>query len=137
MWECPKLHCYWTGIVCTINSTFQIATPLDSKPCLLGILDEVIPDVQVREAVSRALFQARKLLLHHWISQSPPTIEIWLANMGITLQYEHLIYQHRGSSNWFSMIWGCWLAYPGLAPLNLVLHSFCTAKKLLINFIVI
>lgn len=120
--SCPKLQFYWTGIIHTINSTFQIAIPLDSKPCLLSILDGFIPDVHFREAVSRALFQARKLLLQHWISQSPPTIEMWLANMRIPLQYERLIYQSRGNTNWFSKIWGCWLASPGLAPLDLVLN---------------
>lgn len=55
LWRCPKLHRYWDSIVRTINNIFHADVSLDPKPCLLGVLEEVIQDAYVREAVGRAL----------------------------------------------------------------------------------
>lgn len=54
LWRCLKFLHYWTDLVLTINRIFQLAIQLGPKPCPLGILDEVIPDV--REAVFRVPF---------------------------------------------------------------------------------
>lgn len=40
LWCCPKLHRYWTKVVDTVNTVFQVALPLDHKTGLLGILDD-------------------------------------------------------------------------------------------------
>lgn len=104
-------------MVRTINSTFQLDISLDPKPCILAILEDVTSDVNIGEAVSRGLFQARKLILQHWTTQSLLTPEMWLTNMGVTLRYERLIYQHgaarlglirSGNAGWLLKFWPHW-----------------------------
>lgn len=68
---------------------------------VLGIPGVVVQDIFVREAASRELFQARKLILLKWISQSSPTSQMWIDYMGVLLRYERLIYQHRGNPSKF------------------------------------
>lgn len=64
-----------TGLqLSTINNAFQIDIHLDLKSCILGILDDVIQVVSAREAAARALFQAHRLILVHWISQIIPML---------------------------------------------------------------
>lgn len=106
----------------TINKAFHINVPVDPKLCILGILD-MIQDVSAREAAARALFQAHKLILVHWIFQTIPTLQMLVDQIGITLHYEKLIYLHRGNPFIFEKVWGGWLDTPGLAPVDLVLDG--------------
>lgn len=57
----------------TLNSALSTEIPFDPMPCLLGILEEVVQDNYLKEAANRAMFQARRLILLHWISQTAPT----------------------------------------------------------------
>lgn len=50
-----------------------------------------------KQAIARALFQARKLILRHWKSTEPPTVKEWIQQMGSTLRLEKHIYHHVGS----------------------------------------
>lgn len=74
LWRCPKLHRYWSEVLGTLNRVFWKNVPLDPTHCILGVLEEAVPEEMVRIAFSRALFQARKLILMGWKSISPPTV---------------------------------------------------------------
>lgn len=89
--------------------------------CILGVLEEEIPEESVRVAFSRALFQARKLILIGWKSTRPPTSCSWVEHMGQTLIREKYICQHRGCPGRFERIWSKWLDTPGLSPRELVM----------------
>lgn len=121
LWRCPKLHRYWHEVISTLNGVFQTTVPVDPMQCLLGVLDEVIPEEQTKVAVSRALFQARKLILMAWKSAVPPSVKMWITHMGKTLIMEKYIYQHRGCPHRFERIWSSWLDTPGLSPRELVM----------------
>lgn len=132
--RCPKLHLYWAGVVATINKAFQVAVPMDSKPCILGILDDLSIEHIPKQAISRALFQARKLILRHWRGTEPPTLQEWITQMGDTLMLEKYIFQHRGRPEKFNTLWSPWLDTPALSPVELVLDrlfSWCDEWSLL------
>ncbi|XP_040184732.1 uncharacterized protein LOC120917483 [Rana temporaria] len=82
LWRCPKLHKYWSEVMSTVNSVFGVSMPVDPRVCLLGVLEEHVEEVYTREAVQRALFQARKLIMIHWKSETPPTLREWIDRMG-------------------------------------------------------
>lgn len=120
LWRCPKLHLYWNEVINTINRVFQIVIPLDPKPCLLGIVDDLLTEDILRQAIRRALFQARLLILRHWRSTCPPTVQEWITQMGATIRMEKIIYQHRGATQKYEKLWAPWLDTPGLAPIDLI-----------------
>lgn len=121
LWRCPKLHRYWSEVMETLNRVFQTTIPLDPIHCILGVLEDTVPEEMTRIAITRALFQARKLILLGWKSTSPPSVRSWITHMGNTLIMEKHIYQHRGSPNRFERIWAPWLDTPGLSPRELVM----------------
>lgn len=116
LWRCPRLHRYWNEIAGTLNGVFQTKVPTDPLCCILGVLEDVVPEEWTRVAFSRALFQARKLILMGWKSTLPPTSNSWIAHMGQTLIREKYIYQHRGCLGRFERIWSKWFDTPGLSP---------------------
>lgn len=76
-----------------------------------------------REAVSKALFQACKLVL--WKFTSNPTLKEQVENMGTILRQEHITYQHRGCLAKFNSVWGGWLDFPAPIPVDLVMDRLC------------
>lgn len=110
-------------MVGTLKGVFQTKVPIDHICCMLGILEEVIPEELIRAAFSRALFQARKLILMGWKSTLPPTSASWITHMGNTLIMEKYIYQHRGCPGRFEHIWSHWLETPGLSPKEVVMSG--------------
>lgn len=121
LWRCPKLHLYWSGVVTTINKAFQVTVPMDPKPCVLGILDDLQIEDNSEKAIARALFQARQLILRHWKGSDTPTLQEWTTQMADTLPLEKYIFQHQGRPGKFEAIWSPWLDTPGLCPVDLVL----------------
>lgn len=68
---------------------------MDLKSCLLGVLEEYDRERYTREAITRALFQARKFIMVHWKSDDPLMVGEWVKNVGNMLSMEKCIYQHR------------------------------------------
>lgn len=100
---------------------FQVNVPTDPKPCILGILEDLTIEDYPKQAIARALFQARRLILWHWKAVDPLTVTEWMAQMGDTLQLEKFIFQHRGTFSKFDKLWVPWLDTPSLSPKDLVL----------------
>ena len=121
LWRCPKLHLFWSGVVTLLNRVYLTNIPVDPKPCLLGIIDDMSLDDNSRQAILRALFQARRLILRHWKAVDPPTLKEWITQMGDTIRMERYVYQHRGCSRKFEQVWAPWLDSPGLSPVDLVM----------------
>lgn len=78
LWRCPKVHHYWSLVLSTLNSVFQVNVPLNPIHCLLETLEEVIPNEATTVAFSRALFQARKVILLVWKSLTPLSVKTWV-----------------------------------------------------------
>lgn len=121
LWRSPKRHLYWRGVLVTINWAFQFDVPLDPKQCILGILEDHITEENPKQAITRALFQTRKLIFRHWKATEPPTLNEWVTQMGVTLRLEKYIFQLRGHPGKFNLVWSPWLNTPGLAPVDLIL----------------
>lgn len=105
LWQCPKLHHYWNKLLSPLNGIFQVSVPLNPINCLLRIFEEIIPEEMKRVAFSRALFQARKVILLEWKSATSPSFKTWVTHMGGSLILERYIYQHRGRLNKFEKLW--------------------------------
>lgn len=82
--RCPKLHLYWRKALDTLNRVFQVTISQDPKSCLLGILNDLQVEDVTKQAIARAPFEARKLILRHWKSTDPPSWKEWVAQMGGT-----------------------------------------------------
>lgn len=78
IWRCPKLHRYWSGIMEKINSVFGTSLDTESKVCLLGLIEEegVLGSTQI--AITRCLFQGRKLIAYKWQEKNPPSVAEWV-----------------------------------------------------------
>lgn len=68
LWRCPKLHLFWTGVLSTISRVFHVTIPTDPKPCVLWLVDDIPMDDNPKQAIARALFQARKLDIGRWLT---------------------------------------------------------------------
>lgn len=113
LWRCPKLHLYWWKVLDTLNRVFQVVIIQDPKSCLLGILDDIQVEEVTKQAIARALFQARKIILRHWKSIEPPSWKEWVVIMGDTLRLEKCMFQHRGCPNKYQAVWSPWLDSQG------------------------
>lgn len=90
--------------------------PNDLKQYILGILDGLPIDNNPKQAIPRALFQARILILRGCKATEPPTVKEWINQMGVTLHLKKYIFQHRGRPGKFGALWSSWLNTPGLSP---------------------
>lgn len=123
LWRCSKLHLYWTEVISILNAVFQVSIPTDPKLCVLGVLDSLQLQKFSKEAIAIALFQACRVILTHWKSDTLPTCKEWIVYMGDTLHLEKFIYQQRGCPDKFEKIWVPWLDFPGLSLLDLVTNG--------------
>lgn len=104
LWRCPKLHLYCTVVLNTINNAFSVSIPNYPKPYLLGILDDLLLEDNLKLSIARALFQACLLILRRWKATEPSTIKEWIRQMGDTLWLEKFIFQHRGRPGKFDQL---------------------------------
>lgn len=58
--RCPKLHRYWSVFIGTLNLVFSSNVPLDVIGCILGVLEEVIPEELVRIAFFQDVISGHK-----------------------------------------------------------------------------
>lgn len=121
LWRCPKLHRYWSKVLDTLNRMFQANIGQNPKSCLLGIVDGLQVEEVTKQAIARALFQARKQILRLWNAVEPPSWKEYLETMGDMIRLEKNTYQHRGSSHKFQSLWSPWLDTPGLSRTDLIL----------------
>lgn len=115
MWRCPKLARYWGVIVKIIEARWKISLAMEAKVCILGLTGENIGSNDIRIAVGRCLYQARKLIAQAWLSATPPTPEEWTEVMNKLVWMEKTTYIRRGSYGEFVKIWRPWLAWMGVS----------------------
>lgn len=60
-------------------------------------------------AVTRCLFQGRKLIAGKWQDKNPPTVIEWVKAVKDTIEKEKYIYKKRGNYRKFVKIWKQWL----------------------------
>lgn len=62
----------------TLNKVFQVNIREDPKQCILVILDDLQVEEIPKQAIARALFEARELILRYWKSADPPFKKEWI-----------------------------------------------------------
>lgn len=88
-----------------IHSTYNIRLPDEPKICILGLLETLEADTPIFLAISRMLFQARKLIAYHWLRPSPPTLREYVALMNHIIRLERGVYLKRKASHKYEAIW--------------------------------
>lgn len=129
LWICPKLWRYCSGVIKFINGAFNTVVSLDPKQCTLGMLDGMVPQDQIRNAISKALFQTHELILQCWKSYNPSNSKECICHIGNTRWIERLIYT-QGCRAKFGKVWQGWLNTLGLSTNNLLL-LWCNSYHML------
>lgn len=122
VWECAALGAFWRAVMDLIRSTYNIRLPAEPKICILGLLETPEADTPIFLAISRMLFQARKLIAYHWLRPSPPTLREYVDRMNHIIRLERGVYLKRKASHKYEAIWGPWLDAPGL-PTQVLLQD--------------
>lgn len=111
MWRCPKLVRYWSEIVKMIETRFKIKLELEAKVCVLGLIRENLGNNSITTAMTRCLYQVRKLIAQSWLSAAPPTPEEWVRTIDALVWTEKTVYIRRGSYSKFVKMWKPWLQW--------------------------
>lgn len=97
LWQCPKLHRYWEGVIDILNSLSSTRVHFDPKIALLWIIPEDTLPAEMHVMWLRTMYMARKLVLQKWISKYLPTIAQWIKAINLNLRPKELTYKHRKS----------------------------------------
>lgn len=111
---------YWSSVISTINSIYQVQLAVDKFTCLLGGLDEELYSPHSYIACIPLFYFAKKLIARLWLSPQPPARAQWIQSVNTILIGGKNTYYHRNSSKKFGNIWQCWLDTPGVPPTQLV-----------------
>lgn len=88
MWDCPSIEKFRRDVLHLIHKVYEISLPPQPKLCVLGLIGYVVCPRPKFLGVSRMLFQARKLLVFHWIQPSPPSIGEYKTRLNHILRLE-------------------------------------------------
>lgn len=108
VWSCPVIQQFWLEVVEVINSAANLNVQVNPIILLLGVCDNLIPNVHNRLFVFYASFYARKTILLKWKQPDPPTVSQWKAFINAVLPLYKLTYINRKCPKKFSKIWGTW-----------------------------
>lgn len=103
-WSCTKLSSYRTDIFHCYSRAYRKTwspSPLVAVLCGMGALP--LSNTYEAQAVSVGMVVARKIILRMWTSDSAPTYEMWLREMGNVLHLEKIRYNDR--LRLFNKIW--------------------------------
>ena len=105
-WSCPALGAFWTSIFHSLSAI--TSTPI--QPCPLTALFGVLPsDIRLpsyfAQHVAFLTLLARRVILFHWKSSSPPSHSKWLKDALHFMRLEKIKYSLRLSVAKFYKIW--------------------------------
>lgn len=111
-WLCPALKSYWHSIF----SCFSFILNLRIEPCPLVALFGLTPkDSTVSTAYSDVLafctLLARRLILIHWKSSTPPSFDRWLNDVALFLYLEKIRHTLKGNTRQYSRIWAPFFSF--------------------------
>lgn len=109
VWRCPKLFRYWEEVTGNLGNIFGTTVANEPLACILGHRRVMGERLSTTLAVTRALFQARKLIALRWQVKEPPTVKDWISTMNETLGRERMVYIKRGNLQEFESMWKMWI----------------------------
>lgn len=72
MWKCQKLHLYLKEVLANRNTTYNVEVDRDPKMYILGVDISKNMDREIKVAIMRGLYVARKQISKPCISVEPP-----------------------------------------------------------------
>ena len=100
---CHKLQNYWCQIFDFLAKAFKRDFPPEPLIALFGVVEA--PNHYEVQAVSLCTLLARKLILQAWKSDKPPTVELWLKELGNVLHLERIRFTLSKKERLFQRIW--------------------------------
>lgn len=113
LWRCPKLFRYWEEVTGNLGSIFGAIVVKEAITCILGYRRALGERLSTTLAITRALFQARKMVTLRWQSKDPPSVKDWISTINDTLSRERVEYIKRGNLQEFESMWKPWLEKAG------------------------
>lgn len=92
-----------------MGNIFGTTVANEPLACILGHRRVMGERLSTTLAVTRALFQARKLIALRWQVKEPPTVKDWISTMNETLGRERMEYIKRGNLQEFESMWKMWI----------------------------
>lgn len=112
-WNCPKLVRYWEKVLDHINVVFSISIDATPLTCVLGHVEDLSSTPEIKLAIARVLYMARKVIARHWLDSQPPTFVEFVNKVQWLISLEKGIYLKRDMTAKFEKIWTDWMAYSG------------------------
>ncbi|XP_069605738.1 uncharacterized protein [Ranitomeya imitator] len=110
MWTCPRLAAFWVVVLSRMEGAYGCKVPREPVVCLLGCVDEIGVDNNLKIAIARLLYMARKVIARNWIREEPPSRGEFLQYVKQGLTLEKGIYKKRGKIETFNKLWSSWIA---------------------------
>ena len=82
VWECRLIREFWIRVIARINRTLSRDMPASPLGCLLGVIKRPAKKKAGNRLVDLALGVARKSIAKHWKSQTGPSYEGWVQEVG-------------------------------------------------------
>uniref|UniRef100_A0A803JYP6 Reverse transcriptase domain-containing protein n=1 Tax=Xenopus tropicalis TaxID=8364 RepID=A0A803JYP6_XENTR len=108
LWGCPQLRIYWDGVCEWLTSKIPEWGPSDARKCLLVLDLNASLDLHTKIFITKALFQAKRILTLHWKDTAPPSIQEWKKAMEDLASLERTILDKKGQMLKYIQIWRHW-----------------------------
>ena len=112
LWSCTKLSSYWFDIFQCFSKAFKKNLKPDPLVAILGGTGALLlANTYEAQAVSLGMVVAKKMILLMWKSDSAPSYEMWLREMGNVLSLEKIRYHNNDKLKYYNKIWDPLLLY--------------------------
>ncbi|XP_041444380.1 uncharacterized protein LOC121402175 [Xenopus laevis] len=113
LWVCPKVQNFWSRVVQCLSDYLDLPQVISPEACILGVVDDLVPQKYTRILYRTLLFYARKAIIQHWLQPVPPSFDHWVNLVNRMLPMIKITYEARGMPDKFVKIWEKWLdAFP-------------------------
>lgn len=94
LWDCNKIDAYWTKVITYINEVHKIQCTKDRLLCLFSIPPSSSSLTTVPQNIPHwahlCLLVARRTIMSHWISATPPTLTMFKKALASLFHLERL-----------------------------------------------
>ena len=104
--HCHKLQSFWSQIFDFMSKAYQRDFPPEPLTALFGVVERGWAQNNCeRQAVKLATLVARKLILQAWKSVNPPTVKMWIKELGNVIHLEKIRFVLSDREPQFYKIW--------------------------------
>ena len=105
--HCRKLQTFWSNVFDFMSRAYQRDFPPEPLTALFGVVERGwAQNKSERQAIKLATLVARKLILQAWKSVNPPTVKMWITELGNVIHLERIRFVLSDREPQFMKIWG-------------------------------